>query len=312
MILTCPACDTKYVVKDDAIPPGGRQVRCASCKHSWHQEPEGAIVEAESVAVDFESAPPPIPGHGEEALAEASAQAVEEQMIAGEPQPEGVEQAQPEWTMPGDSGDFEPTPADEVSMEEAPAVADEWRRPEPEHPETAADEPEAAVVQPESVAGEPAVPTEEDFVGYAPIADEEEPRRRWPLILGILALIVAAAAAFWFLAPPQWKERAGIAQAGATPLQLMITTNDRQPLESGNELIAISGRVINPTDSEQMVPPIHAELRDKQTKAVVHRWTIAPPARVLAPRSSASFNSAEIDVPKGGDELTITLGQAGS
>jgi hypothetical protein len=88
----------------------------------------------------------------------------------------------------------------------------------------------------------------------------------------------------------------------------MITTSDRQPLESGNELVAISGRVINPTDQEQNVPPIRAELRDKQTKALVHRWTIAPPARVLAPRSSASFNSAEVDVPKGGDELTVTLG----
>ncbi|HJS40733.1 MAG TPA: zinc-ribbon domain-containing protein, partial [Sphingomicrobium sp.] len=42
MILTCPACDTKYAVKDGAIPPGGRQVRCAACKHSWHQDPEGA------------------------------------------------------------------------------------------------------------------------------------------------------------------------------------------------------------------------------------------------------------------------------
>jgi hypothetical protein len=30
----------------------------------------------------------------------------------------------------------------------------------------------------------------------------------------------------------------------------------------------------------------------------------------LAPRSSASFNSAEVDVPKGGDELTVTLGSA--
>lgn len=312
MILTCPACDTKYVVKDDAIPPGGRQVRCASCKHSWHQEPEGAIVEAESVAVDFESAQQSAQGHGEEALAEAPPQAVEEQMIAGEPQPEAAPQAQPEWTLPNTEEAIEPAPADEVSMEEAPAVADEWRRPEPEQPEAFAGEPAVAADQPEPVAEETAVPAEEEFVGYAPIADEEEPRRRWPLILGILALIVAAAAAFWFLAPPEWKERAGIAQAGATPLQLMITTNDRQPLESGNELIAISGRVINPTDREQMVPPIHAELRDKQTKAVVHRWTIAPPARVLAPRSSASFNSAEIDVPKGGDELTITLGQVGS
>ena len=45
MILTCPACDTKYVVKDGAIPPGGRQVRCASCKHSWHQSPDNPTEE---------------------------------------------------------------------------------------------------------------------------------------------------------------------------------------------------------------------------------------------------------------------------
>ena len=37
-------------------------------------------------------------------------------------------------------------------------------------------------------------------------------------------------------------------------------------------------------------------------------WTIAPPAQVLGAGSSASFNSAEVDVPKGGDELTVTLG----
>ncbi len=88
----------------------------------------------------------------------------------------------------------------------------------------------------------------------------------------------------------------------------MITTSDRQALQSGNELVAISGRVINPTDREQPVPPIIAELRDKQSKRVVHRWTIPPPARALAPRTSASFNSAEVDVPTGGDELTVTLG----
>src|SRR5206468_6526683 len=40
MILTCPNCATQYVVKDGAIPPQGRQVRCANCKHSWHQDPD--------------------------------------------------------------------------------------------------------------------------------------------------------------------------------------------------------------------------------------------------------------------------------
>src|SRR6059058_247135 len=56
MILTCPSCGTQYVVKDGAIPPEGRQVRCAACKHSWHQDPESATDTPAATAAD--EAPP--------------------------------------------------------------------------------------------------------------------------------------------------------------------------------------------------------------------------------------------------------------
>jgi predicted Zn finger-like uncharacterized protein len=293
MILTCPACDTKYVVKDDAIPPQGRQVRCASCKHSWHQDPELILAEPASDAeIDFGGPPQPGAEAVEAPLAEVPAEAEAVETIAAEPQPEVADVEQSPWgtvsSEPVESSMPLAGPADEVAMEEAPAVADEWREP---------------------VAAGTAPPAEEEFVGYSPIVEDQEPRRRWSVILGVIILIVAAATAFWFIAPAEWKARAGIAQTGATPLQILITTRERQPTNSGQELVLLGGRIINPTDQEQRVPPIRVKLRDAQSKAVLHQWTIRPPRDVLGPGESASFNSAEVDQPRTGDQqVDIALG----
>lgn len=37
MIIECPNCTRRYRIADDAVPAGGRTVRCASCKTAWHQ-----------------------------------------------------------------------------------------------------------------------------------------------------------------------------------------------------------------------------------------------------------------------------------
>jgi predicted Zn finger-like uncharacterized protein len=270
MILTCPSCGTQYVVKDDAVPPGGRQVRCASCKHSWHQDPE-PVAEAEPE---------------EESIAEAT-------LIEPRSGPEAEERAFEEAVVEGASEN--PAPAfeapapmaatDEPVADRAAEPVSDWREP----PQAEAD-------------------VDDDFSPFSPM-EEVAPKRRSPLltILLIALLVAALVAAFWFLAPPEYKARLGIGAGAASPLALVTTHMDRQRLESGNELLTVTGRVINPTRKEQSVPPLQAQLKSRAGQ-VVYSWTIAPPARSLPPGASASFNSAEVNVPPGGDELTITLG----
>ena len=298
MILTCPNCGTQYVVKDGAIPPQGRQVRCASCKHSWHQEPEGAAA-GEPAADEVETQQ-----EEQETLAEATMieprsgpeaeeRAYEEAMIEGEQavapaaaeteiEDGGRQQAAlaAERRAQAVSADFDTGEAGEM----APVAAADWReRPQPE--------------------------VADDEFSPFPAPDDTTPRERSPLLTIILVvlLVAALAAAFYFFAPPELKARVGLGGA-VSQLALVTTHMDRQKLESGNELLTVTGRVINPTGNEQSVPPLQAQLRSKAGK-VVYSWTIAPPARTLPPGASASFNSAEVNVPPGGDELTITLGE---
>jgi predicted Zn finger-like uncharacterized protein len=40
MILTCPACQTRYQADAAKFPPQGRSVRCARCGEVWHASPE--------------------------------------------------------------------------------------------------------------------------------------------------------------------------------------------------------------------------------------------------------------------------------
>jgi predicted Zn finger-like uncharacterized protein len=51
MILTCPACASRYFVDEAKLPPQGRQVRCAACGESWRAQPEADLLD---LTPDFE------------------------------------------------------------------------------------------------------------------------------------------------------------------------------------------------------------------------------------------------------------------
>jgi predicted Zn finger-like uncharacterized protein len=285
MILTCPSCGTQYVVKDGAIPPEGRQVRCAACKHSWHQDPgEDEPLELQDKAPDrVEQEAPSVEAEDrrdeDESLTEAA-------LIDPRSGPEAEERAYEEAVIDGEAdpeSGFAPA-AD--AGEPEPVATGDWDAP-----------PEAAAAP--------------DI--FSPFAgeDEEMPRRGgvFTKIFVAAIVVVVLAIAFWFLAPPDVKARLGLATASASPLQVSNPPHvERLQLASGNELLTVSGRVINPTSREQQVPPLSARLTNQAGK-LVYSWTIAPPARSLPAGASASFNSAEVNVPPGGEYLTISLGQ---
>jgi predicted Zn finger-like uncharacterized protein len=76
MILTCPACSTRYTVDEAKFPPAGRMVRCAKCGHSWHQpgpEPEPQPARPD-ITPEAASEPDAVPAAAAAASTEAPAQ----------------------------------------------------------------------------------------------------------------------------------------------------------------------------------------------------------------------------------------------
>ena len=276
MILSCPACRTRYVVPDNAIGSTGRQVRCANCKNSWFQEPEGEAEAAEEAAAPAAYAPPP----------PAPARA------APPPAPAPIAQAE------ASRGWSDPNPV---------AAA-----PDPGTVQTAPEPPQASFLREERQEASYAAPTSEyeeesDYSSEAPFRARRNPARTWTIVAVVAAvlMVIAAAGVYVFGIPGVGGQ--GFTRTG-TPLVLQVTRKpERRPLESGNELLAVSGRIVNPTDTVQRVPQIRAELRDAQGR-IVYEWNISAPVSELKPNQSATFNSAEVDVPKGAKALKLRFG----
>jgi predicted Zn finger-like uncharacterized protein len=232
MILVCPACKTRYVVPDSAIGPTGRQVRCASCRHSWHQAPPAV----DELAPVRPAAPPP--------------------------------RAAPA------------TPA----------------------------APRAAVAD---MIGPAPAEARDGFAAEPQFRPRRNPARMWTIaaIVAALLMLIATVLLLW-LGPHRFGSGFAMdGEAAGTVLRIQNQRVERGAMASGNELLTVTGQVVNPTDKPQPVPQIRAELQDAAGRTV-YSWSISPPISELQPRQSATFNSAEVDVPGGARRVHLDFGKS--
>ncbi len=289
MILICPECATRYLVPDSSIGPTGRQVRCASCKHSWFQE--GVLTER------------PAPQNAAPASA-ASVPASVEERVARSPLP----------PPPPDPNWLPPEPAVQVpEAEPAAAVSPETEAaPETGVAPTVAEETADIVEAP--APAEPAIEEEEAQAAEEPEVDywpDAKPRRnkakRWTQIVIIYFLLVSAAGgALWYFGPPSWLVNLGLAPAGGETGLVITEINHSRRSVSGQLVYSFTAVIVNKSNQDLAVPPIFVELRDAQRK-LVYSWKTRADKAQLAPGETARISETRLDIPKAAQDLDINF-----
>ena len=266
MLLVCPSCRTRYVVPDSAIGAAGRQVRCASCRHSWFQEGPSSVAPPKLervVAPQTPPTPPPTPSQP------ASA-------------PDEWAEVKSDAPFPGFSSMDAPPP----TLESAPIGRDETSAPSFRTPPPSGDLPERS-----------------QFAHEPPFRPRRNPAKIMTYgAIAFAAFIAVAGGALWYSG---WLEGSFAVSAKESKLQIELHDNlALGRAADGSPYFIASGSIVNPTAERLPVPNMLVTLKDASGRSIFN-WEMKPPIASLAPGATVDFSQLKRDVPLASSKISI-------
>jgi predicted Zn finger-like uncharacterized protein len=222
----------------------------------------------------------------------------------------------------------EPDPEAEIEVHEPepePAVAAPSRHtPVIDEPAHSVDEPPSIVTQSRVAAFAPSATMDDEFAAdEAPVATSRAAANwggriavlgGWALLVGLVLVIGWAAVSFRDVIATWLPQTTSFYSAAGLPVNArgidFADVSRQLESEDGQQVLAVTGRIVNRSTHELTVPLVRVALLDGDHRELYH-WTFVPGVSTLKPGQSSKFRTRLSSPPVGTRDIEVRFAKAG-